>query len=275
MMSDLFDTLITIVIVAGLILGARAYVNGDLALWLADNVPAAVALLPDGAPNAEVARQLAAQKAVDGAVDAVASVTDAMIPGAGDAVETVADWTLPSLPSAATVAGGVGDTISEAIEPEMVIDEKATTGLAAPPEPTAPKATGQKDNAQPIAPANQAKPVQPVVVTTYQRYTADAFRGLCGHVAAAGLSHARVTITYPDGMSQEVIVYPDRVVSRESRSACWVYPGFCLSADNGLIRGGWAWSDAQALVGMANLLSGYQAQSGPTTGGGAAGTGFH
>jgi hypothetical protein len=243
-MSNLLDTLVTIVIVAALIVGARAYFDGDLAMWVADNVPAAVSFLPDSTPGLEAAERVAAERTVetiaDTAVSAVADVADAVIPGSGQAVENLSDWVIPDLPSVATtVAESTGATLDAVLEPGVVVDEQESTALAEPPEPATPKATGQTITAQPIAPANQARPIpQPVVITVYQRYNASAFVGLAGHVKAAGLTHARVIVSYPDGVNQEVTIYADgRVVSKESRAACPNGAGFCLSADSGLVTG--------------------------------------
>jgi hypothetical protein len=276
-MSDLFDTLITIVIVVALIAGARAYQTGDLAAWAFDNFPGlALALYPENAPGAQEARQAALEQAASDvagtAVDAVADVADAIIPGAGEAVENLSEWAIPDLPDVATVASGVSDTISEAIEPEVVVDERPATELSQPPEPVIPEPLDQKTTSQPTAPMNSARP-QPIVVTTYQRYSAAAFTGLCAHVKAAGLSHARIVVSYPDGVNQQFTIYPNQVVSAESRQGCGRGMAFCITADNGQLYGAWTWGDPNALVGMANLLSGYQATYQASVGGGSAGQG--
>lgn len=252
-MSNLLDTLVTIAIVAALILGVRAYMTGDLALWLADNVPAAVALLPDGTPGIDAARKLAAesvaQTAAEKAVGAIADVADAVVPGAGEAVENAAGWLLPdlsgaSLPALPSAASFIPETSAEAPAVELETPEL----LAIPPN------TPDNQNAAALQTKRVTKPAQIV----YQRYDASAFTGLCAHVKAAGLDYVIVDLTYPDSVNIRYTIYPDRVTSQPGVGSC-AGIGFCLSGPRGL-SGFWAWSDPKAVVGMANLLS----ASGPT-----------
>ena len=276
-MSNLLDTLITIAIVAALILGARAYQTGDLAAWAFDNFPAiAMAIYPENAPGAAEARQAALERmasdaahtVADKAVDVVADVADAVIPGAGEAVENAASWVLPDLPSTASLpalpsAASVVDTVQD-MAAEVIFDD--TTDLigaeAVQPTPTptpwptpTPHVVTQAELAQryqKVADAKQAMPT-PTPRHVSARYSADAWVGLCAHAKAVGLQVATVTVCYPDGVQSQFTIYPNRVESQPNAGTCQT-AGFSISFDS-KTQGTWAWSDSYALVGMANKIS--------------------
>jgi len=258
MLSDLFDVIVVVCLIAVTILGVRAYRTGDLAAWAFDNFPAiAMAIYPENAPGAAEARERMAKNAAhavaDKAVDAVADVADAVIPGAGEAVENVADWVLPDLSTASLPALPSAASVIPATEADAPEVEVETPELKAIP-PNIPDNRTEAEKAEALQIKRVTKPAQVV----YQRYDASAFTGLCAHVKAAGLDHVVIDLRYPDAVSIRYTVYVDRVTSQPYVGTCGGV-GFCLSGPGGL-SGFWHWSDPKALAGMANLLS----ASGPT-----------